>query len=237
MPAIVERFAPLTYQMGFLEHGFEAVSTAYQRWRNAISSGWTQARVTDARLPAALTMLEPLTSPQSREILISTSSAKWTAYFCNGLRTADPASPVGYLCSAVPCRGVVIHCVRDRSWVKRPDALRTYGATAFTLFADHETEWLNVERRVSAINDGGKWVFATRGEPQAFEQPERYKARKIEDRLDWAMLSEYCKSLGIYPFDEEFYGGEALASFLPNQLAPRSPEMSLDQARRLTLLE
>jgi hypothetical protein len=77
------------------------------------------------------------------------------------------------------------------------------------MFAPHQTTWLNQERAVVAMNDGGSWLFSTDGTPQPFEEPESYKARRIADRFTDDMLERYCKALGIRLFDESFYGMKA----------------------------
>jgi hypothetical protein len=44
------------------------------------------------------------------------------------------------------------------------------------------------------MNDGGKWIFATRGNVQPFERVERYKAGRIRDRFTDELLEEYCQA-------------------------------------------
>lgn len=230
-----EQYAPLTYQIGFLEADFETVSRAYLNWRKALQPE-LKTFSADESLASALVQLEPLTTPSTKELLISTRS-RWTAFFSNGLRSCDPESPIGHLCTLIPCKGVVVHCVRDRSTVTDREALRVYGAVSFTLFSPYATEWLNQERYICAMNDGGKWVFLVQGEPQWFEHPEQYTAREISQRFTPAVLEEYCLALGIRLFDDSFYEGKALISEIPNQLSPGSVAMSLADARRKTLVE
>lgn len=229
------QYAPLTYQIGFLEGSLEQVSGAYLNWRRGLQPDLRTVS-TDGPLSSALAQLEPLTTPWTKELLISTHS-RWTAFFCNGLLNCDPESPIGHLCSLVPCKGVVVHCVNDRSAVKDREALRVYGAVSFTLFSPHRTEWLNQERSICAMNDAGRWVFLEQGEPQAFEHLQQYRVREVKQRFTAAMLEEYCLALGIRLFDDQFYEGKALIVEIPNQLAPGSPVMSLADARSKSLIE
>jgi hypothetical protein len=229
-----DRFVPLTHQIGFLEGNFETIADVYLRWQRSLH-GEVSSDVLNAPLAAALQRLEPLTTPWEKELFIATNS-RWVAYFNNGLRGSDPESPIGHLATIVPCRGLVVHCTPDRSSVTAADALRIYSVVSFTMFAAHQTDWLNQERAICAMNDGGKWVFVDQGIPQAFENPEKYKARLIRDRFTPEMLKEYCAALDIRIFDETFYGGKTLIAKRPNQIGRRSPVMSLHEARRLTLM-
>jgi hypothetical protein len=228
------RFVPLTHQVGFFECKFGHVAEAYLEWRRSLQPGLKYEFI-HGNLPSGLKRLEPLTTPWNKEILIETNS-DWVAFFCNGLRGCDPESPVGHLCQTIPCKGVVVHCVPDRSEVNNPDALRKYGAISFTLFGPRRTDWLNQVRYVCSMNDGGKWVFFSKGKAQPFERPGRYKARNIVNRFTPEMLEDYCAALGIKLFDEGFYGGKGLITTIPNQLAPGSPVMSLEEARKHTLI-
>ena len=229
-----ERYVPVTHQIGFLEGDFEQVIQAYLKWRQMLQPALKFEFIRED-LGHALGRLDPLTTPWEKELLVSTK-ANWVAFFCNGLKSCDPESPIGHLCTIIPCRGVVVHCVPDRSDVRNPDALRIYGAVSFSLFGSHQTDWLNQERYVCAMNDGGEWTFFNEGKLQPFEHPESYKARRIEDRFTPQMLEEYCMALGIRLFDESFYGNDALITQIPNQLASDSPIMSLEQARKYALI-
>jgi len=229
-----DRFVPLTHQIGFLEGNFETIVDVYLRWQRSLH-GEVSSDVLNAPLAAALQRLEPLTTPWEKELFIATNS-RWVAYFNNGLRVSDPESPIGHLATIVPCRGLVVACAPDRSHVTARDALRIYGAVSFTMLVAHQTDWLNLERAICAMNDGGRWVFLEQGILQAFERPEKYKARRIRDRFSPEMLEEYCAALDIRVFDETFYGGKTLIARRPKQIGPRSPAMSLQEARRLTLL-
>ena len=186
-------------------------------------------------LPQALARLDPLTTPPTKVLLMETRS-RWTAFFDNGLRSSDPESPVGHLCTIIPCRGVVAHCAPDRSQVEDSDALRIYGIVSFRMFASHRTEWLNQERAIVAMNDGGSWLFSLEGREQAFEEPESYRTKRIAERFTCKMLGRYCKALGIELFDAGFYGGKAALIDTIQQLPPGSPVMSLEQAHDRVLL-
>jgi hypothetical protein len=114
------------------------------------------------------------------------------------------------------------------------DALRIYGAVMFTIYSSQKTDWLNRERSVGVMNDGGVWKFWAEGRVQPFEELERYGSRRLRDRFTYDMLNRYCLALGLCPFDETFYGQRGVVFNLPGQWNPGDPSMSLDDARRLT---
>jgi len=232
-----DAYAPVTYQAGFLESSFASTLDALLKWQSEIGAEFDrQPRHEEfvGSLESALARLEPLTTPPTKVLLMETRS-NWTVFFDNGLRVSDPESAVGHLCAVKPCRGIVVHCSPDRSEVTDRDALRIYGIVSFRMFATHQTAWLNQERAVVAMNDGGSWLFSTEGAEQGFEEPERYAARRIRDRLTDEMLERYCGALGIRLFDESFYGTKAAIITTVQRLAPGSPMMSLEDARSHTV--
>jgi hypothetical protein len=232
-----QRFAPLTDQVGFLAASFDRTLDVFLRWQMELGAKLgrrPQYELLKGPLSDALEHLQPLTTPPSKVLLIETSS-RWTAFFDNGLRMSDPESPVGHLCTIVPCKGVVAHCAPDRSNTEDPDALRIYGIVSLKMFTTHPTEWLNQERAIVAMNDGGSWLFSTSGVEQPFEESEKYNARQIVDRFTDELLERYCAALGIGLFDEIFYGGKAAVISTIQRLAPGAPKMSLEEARRHTV--
>lgn len=219
--------------MGFLEAPFENTLERFLKWQFDIGAKFDRRPKHEmfvGSLPEALARLDPLTTPPTKVLLIETCS-RWTAFLDNGLRMSDPESAVGHLCSIMPCRGVVVHCAPDRSQTKDEDALRVYGIVSFKMFAPHRTDWLNRERSIVAMNDGGSWLFSAEGIEQPFEEPERYRARRIADRFTDQMLQRYCEALGIRLFDEAFYGTNAAVINTIQKLAPESPTMFLEEAQ------
>jgi hypothetical protein len=228
-----DEFVPLTHQVGFLEVPLEDTLERLLNWQSQIGAGLNRRPHHErlaGSLQQALARLAPLTTPPTKVLLMETRS-RWTAFFDNGLRMSDPESPVGHLCTIIPCRGVVVHCAPDRSQTDNRHALRIYGIVSFRLFVPYQTAWLNQERAVVAMNDGGSWFFSANGVEQPFEEPARYGARRIVDRFTDDMLERYCEALGIDLFDEAFYGTEAALINTIQKLAPGSPVMSLDEAR------
>jgi hypothetical protein len=227
------KFVPLTYQVGFLEATLEDSLDVFLKWQFEIGKQFNrQPRFERLVVPLqkALTLLEPLTTPPTKVLLMETHS-RWTAFFNNGLRMSDPESPIGHLSRILPCRGVAVHCSPDRSQAKNAQALRIYGIVSFRMFVPHETNWVNQERAVVAMNDGGSWLFSASGTQQSFEEPENYNSTRIADRFTCDMLERYCNALGIRAFDDNFYGLKGASIGTVQKLPPGAPVMSLEEAR------
>src|SRR5690242_17230408 len=96
------KFAPLTFSWGFLEAPLDKAADTFLAWRKTIYPK-VERKPLPAPLPVALLELQPLTTPPTRELLLATSSP-WVAYFNNGARVHDAASPVGHMCKLLKCR-------------------------------------------------------------------------------------------------------------------------------------
>jgi hypothetical protein len=211
--------APLTYSWGFLQAPLEVVADTFGSWHKRLNHIMALTPFA-APLGEALRRLEPLSMPPCRELLLS-SASPWTAYFDNSLLGGDPAGPVSYLARLVGCKGLTVGCRPSQPW-GRARAGDPKSSVRFTLYAPHDTDWLNVQRHISFMRDNGKWVFSATGEPQAFERPEVYRSRRLADRFTPRLLENYCAALGIRLFDAAFYGpGAILAIEDVSRLPPR----------------
>jgi hypothetical protein len=114
---------------------------------------------------------------------------------------ADEA-PIGQLTQTLLTNGLAIVCV--------PQTGTRWGAISFQMFGPLRTHFLNYVRNVSAINDGGRWVWNLTGTEQPFEETEAYAARRVRDRFTSQMLERYCQALDVDVFNPEFYGPEAV---------------------------
>lgn len=189
------RYAPITDAVGFLEASLSQVVEADERWR--VSIGGYAGQPISGTLPALLDALPPLTGPLLRYVWVRTS-AGWTAYFDNFVNGSDTFGPISYLTQQLGCRGVTIGC--------RAGTRKRGSAVSFGLYGPEQTEWLNLVRAVSAVQDQGRWEWTATGTVQPFEEVERYQQRRVRDRLTPDMLARYCAALGIRPFDETFFG-------------------------------
>ena len=224
-----DHFAPITFAWAFLDAPLDRVREAIVTWRHGHHTE-IEGHAIEAPLSVALRLLEPLTTLRRRELLLSTKSS-WTACFDNSARGGDPFGTASHLALAMKCRSLVVRCIPHTLRAESDQAVGTYGAVQFELFAPEEREWLNYERAVGVGNDGGRWVFIDEGKPLPFERTERYKEKKIRDRFTPELLEEYCAALGIRLFDEDFYGPHGVLVTVADPLPEGQKAISLDEAR------
>ncbi len=233
MKALLDnRFAPITFHVGFVECPVADLAQEFTRWRQETDDKFgtrIESSLLSASLPDAFLRLEPLTTPLDRYLLIETRSA-WTAVFSNGLRVNDVFSPVSSLPTLLGCRGLAVMSVPDRSTKGAKDGVQVWGAVAFALYGSHKTGWLNRIRHIAVTNDVSGRQFTEDGEIQQYEQVENYRKRKVIDRFTVEMLDTYCRALGIEVFDASFYGGQCLVSHTATTTPP-GPAMSISEAR------
>jgi hypothetical protein len=183
-------------------------------------------------LPRLVRRLEPLTGgSRARELLVATADAEWTAYLDCSLGGTDADSAVGHLCTVLGCTGLAVTAV-PHTHGKRGGMGGRYGGVQLTLFGPLQTDFLNYVRVLSVTHDGNRWRFDATGTQQDFETPERYTTRKIRDRFTSDTLAEYCAALGVRPFDEDFYGPDALLLTSAVQTAPDGKVMTIEQAQQ-----
>ena len=87
---------------------------------------------------------------------------------------------MGYLSRTLQCQGVVVVSVPHTvgTSLETPGRL---GGVQFELHGPLQTDFLNYVRTISVTHDGSKWRFDANGTVQAYEQTERYTARKVRD--------------------------------------------------------
>jgi hypothetical protein len=195
MSLLVNSYAPITDAIGFLEAGFSEVLSADARWRDSL--GGYRGSPVSGPLPSLLDSLLPLSGPLLRYLWVQTTGP-WTAYFDNFILGSDTFGPVSYLAQQLGCRGVAIGCRRGTA--------KRGASVSFSLYGPETTDWLNVIRSVSVVQDDGRWDWSASGTPQPFEDVAAYKCRRVRDRLTPDMLTGYCGALGIRSSDESYYG-------------------------------
>jgi hypothetical protein len=205
-----DEFAPITSSIGFLETSLSATVQAFWDWQQKIlqnsPGGESLAKHSvSGRLQDVLPTLLPLTSHGPQRYLFVPTASPWIAYFDNGWRGSDPFGPISYLATEIPCRGLLMTAIPNTIKKTETSIHGRYGSIKLDIYGSEQTDWLNLIRSISAMNDGGEWVFSERGTPMPFEQIENYQANCIWDRFTFDMLKEYLYSLGLSPFDETFY--------------------------------
>jgi hypothetical protein len=188
-----ERYAPITSTIGFLRVGTSDAVAELGRWHDELGDTTEPLREV-GEFPDALLSLQPLVLPFVRRELLVPTAGPWTAYFNCAANGTDAASAIAVLAQRLECEGLVVTC--------------QLGAVAFTV-ADPKV--VHPPRRaVVAMEDGGRWIFETSGEPLPFEELDRYRARRVRDRFTSDMLERYCQALDVDVFNGEFYRGPAV---------------------------
>lgn len=205
-----DRWAPTTSEMGFIEHPLDEVAAWYARWLDGLpghEGPKATVRALDAGLEENLAALLPLTTPIRRRYLFQSTRSGWTAFFDNGARNTDAAS-LSHVARELGCRAMRVVGIVDKGPKRR-------GAAIFELYGPTPTEFLNYVRSVAVAHDGARWQFVVAGTQQPFEEPERYAAKRIQDRFDLEMLARYTSAVGVDCFDDAFYGaaGKVVESF------------------------
>lgn len=228
-----DRWAPVTSEMGFLEADAEHAARAFASWQAGLMAprGITvEVHPVSGLLEQVLSSLLPLTSPETlRDLFIPTRSS-WTAYVENGWGGTDAASAMPYMARTLGCRALRVVAVPNTFQKNKG----RYGAVMLEVYGPHRTDWINTVRAVSALNDGGTWVFDQLGQPFPFEKVEQYQARRVKDRFTFDMLKEYLGHLGLSPFEADFYLPEGAPAWLVEKTGPAIPsheEYTLAQAR------
>lgn len=234
-------YAPITSEIGFVQCSIDDTVAAFVAWterivREVLADRKGRLRVTpiSANLHALLGNLSPLRSVRPNRALFVRTSSDWTAYFDNSARGTDAFPVVSYLAEQLRCRGVRVTGI--------PDTFRAgkggrYGARLLEVYGPMSAEHVNVERLISVVNDGGRWIFDSAGTLLPFEDTSAYAERNVQKRFTWRNLESYCRALGLAPFEASFYQREAvLVEVLTDQ--PRNARyFSLAEVRRHMGLE
>jgi hypothetical protein len=163
-------------------------------WRRELGHKLEQRAVPS--LSSVVTALEPFEAPWTREVLFD--CGEWTAYLDNGLYGGDPTACAPYLSASMD----VECCIATHS----PSYGPGHAQTSLEVLGPNGTPPLMYVRSITAHAEDGRWSWRTSGEPQAFEDVERYNARRIRDRFPRSLLIEYLQKMGISADDEGFYG-------------------------------
>lgn len=215
-----DRLAPVTSRIGYLRLPLQDAAEGLAAWRRRLYPR-AETRPVRGSLPELVARLEPLTGgSRPRELLLATRSPEWTAYLDCSLAGTDADTAVGQLCLDLGCTGLTVTTVPHTVGTGLEDPGR-YGAVQMSLYGPLRTGFLNQVRTLSVAHNGSRWRFDADGTPQDFETPDAYARRRIRDRFTSDLLDRYCAALGVRPFDETFYGPDAV---LVTSDAPAAPD-------------
>lgn len=192
---------PPVIAAGFIRLSIQEALSAYTKFIRRIS-WWriiTRRRL-DGSLEDCLKTLHPLRDSYTKALFVETAGDH-TAFIVNDALRSGSREHVENLVKETRSSGLhVISRPEDRGSI-------TPGAgNELQVYEFRGTEHGVVLRGISVLSeDSRRWDFAESGEPLPFEDPELYKASRIEDRLPTEVLDRYLQALGIRFYDRSFY--------------------------------
>ena len=239
MALLANRFAPLTFQVGFIRADLDAVVGQYIRWQHLLARLVTRSSVTGS-LESKLERILPLDDDGQR-VLFSATQSPWTAVFDNRIEGGRNDGIVAVVSERLGVPGLVACDIPNTFDKSKPRGRRgMWGAIAIAEYGVADTGVWGFTRSVSLRNDVSGWRFHQLGRAWPFEDMARYEAPGATRRFDVAMLSVYCERFGIRLGDERFYEGAGIATrstflFLPARrslsLAERQLQIGIGAAR------
>jgi hypothetical protein len=191
---------PLGWSIGFVEAPFAAVRRQLIAWRVGLGDDLTERGDLPA-WPACVEALDPLEAPWTTELLVAHGSG-WTVYLNNWIHGGDPAGAPTVVGGALGVRWVLA--------THQPMTAVGHAATVFSLGGPEGEPPLHYIRTVGAYAEDRRWSWSTLGSPLPFERTGAYRARRVRDRFDRAMLVDYLVQLGIVVDDDNAYGQATL---------------------------
>lgn len=201
---------PLACNMQFLRAPQAGVAnlTSWGEWRRTN---------TGRLLPEALEALLPFQAPWTR--MLTCQAAEWTVLVNNFVNGGDSSAPGPAL-----ARKLGVDCI---SASHSPPHGPGHAQTQLEVYGPDGAPPLMYRRTISATATDGRWAWDESGDPFAFEDTDRYAARRKQDRFDRALLLEYLAQLGV-PIDDADYG---VATLHLQIVSWPSREESLEEAR------
>jgi hypothetical protein len=178
-------------EVWFVEASYDDTVPAYREWMAGIDP---ECRLSEHRgaLDALLCRLKPPVKPAGKTLLVETASP-WTAVF---EQSGTGADWVPHLAHVLRKRALRTSCsvhTTDES-----GSVSSYGDVAFWLFDGARDDLpLNEIRVIQANRGDAGWTWWLSGEPQPFENLDRYDEKRVPRRFDRNLLVEYCLALGI----------------------------------------
>lgn len=221
---LIERWHPVTSDFGLIEAPLEKVVGALLDWHQSIQIHHRKTDI-DTGLETSLAALLPLSSARQRQLLLQTDST-WTAFFQNGIQGSDPFPAMSVLAEN-------LRVLSMRVCAAPPKAI--WPATVWEVYAPPTLGGrppLGIRRIVTAMKDGGKWIFEQQGEPFDFEDLTAYSAARKKDRFTVSLLRKYLSHFDIRLFEDDFFMIDSLhPAVLLQQTYPqvRQPEFTLQE--------
>jgi hypothetical protein len=224
MASLLEKWNPVTGDFGLIQAPLNRVLVELQNWHNSSGIEYSHTEITSS-LGEAFESLLPLANSKMRRLFVPTRS-DWIACFQNGIQGSDPFPAMSYLANRM---GVVAMRVCSTADMAK------YPAVIWEVYAPESLGGeppLGYRRSISAMNDGGRWIFDESGERFPFEQVDRYEERRKRDRFTREMLGDYLRVFGIELFSDDFFRVDAASPAVRLQQRTKrwhTPEFTLEE--------
>lgn len=220
-------FDPFTEGIRYLKADYDRVIARY-RANNHAREPMVRWKVSEHRRPleSALPLLEPWAMPPWKDLVVECENG-WIAFFG---QSGSPPEWVDHLARQFRTLGLY---TSYSPMVRRGREVVRHGDCAFWLVdgARDDLQPLCGLRSVQ-VSYQTSWEFHADGEVQAYEEIDRYSARRITDRFDVAMLNRYCLAIGIDRAHASFYRERAFLVELDIRRWGKPRSMSAEEWRR-----
>ena len=196
-------WAPITTRMGFINLPLDDSAHEWRVWaQGRPTEGGTGVGVTELNgtLPELFEKLLPL-DWSYRWLLLETSNPEWTAIVDNS-RGGSNLHAALHMHFPDACGITTVEVEDEPRNIKRFDDEPGRGRWGSRTFTVHDKEGL---KRFLSLSNFEPWKFNQNGEPYDFEETSKYEEPKTTDRFTHEMLVEYCRQLGLEPFEDDFY--------------------------------
>ncbi|MET3367392.1 UNVERIFIED_CONTAM: hypothetical protein ABIE34_000613 [Jeotgalibacillus campisalis] len=196
------RWAPVTNTLSFVNAPLEQAAQIWHDWyakRYPNNKNLRQTTYTGS-LEEHFKRLVPLASG-AETLFLETRDPSWTAAVDNSRTGPDLSSllRVEYA-QTRGIRSVIVqeipHTLDRKTY---PQWRGRYGARRFLILGPGD-----FVTQVRLVNND-KWEFARGGEVLEFENTDAYDSPRTTDRFTHEMLVDYCRHLGLDPYNEDFY--------------------------------
>jgi hypothetical protein len=207
---LTNALAPLTARIGFVNLDISKCLDFFVQWNEKKGKKIEVIKYND-KLEYTLQNLVPIRTTKSDRHLLIPIKSDWTAYFDNGIYSSNHIYGtnidlfVSEICKEFNCIGLSTVCLKR----KFPEI---HFDKSYLQFVVYKGENLNCEdeyssriRGITLDNYDGLWKFLSDGEPLIFEDIEKYKNERKEERLTLDMIESYFQYWGIDVFNENIY--------------------------------
>jgi hypothetical protein len=184
---------PAGVTVSYLRCPAERVVEFLTSWRRDLGQ---ELLVEPTRFDSLVEALEPFESPWTHEVLFD--CGEWTAYLNNDRYGGDTTAAAPHL-----SRALGIECFIATN---APRYGPGHAQTGLSILGPSGVPPLMMVRSVVAHTEDGRSSWRLEGPEQPFERSDRYRAPRVRDRFDRALLIEYLGAVGIRADDEAFYG-------------------------------